>query len=153
MHILLYFLLTLHVLVCLLMVLVVLMQRPRSEGLGAAFGSGMTENIFGAQTTHVLAKFTTWLGIAFFVLTLALAMVYSHLYSSQTSLSKELMSMSEPKAAASPSPAAQASPSAAPAASATPLASATPAPTAAASATPEASVSPAVSATPAPAAP
>lgn len=138
MHILLYFLLTLHVIVCLLMVLVVLMQRPRSEGLGAAFGSGMTENIFGAQTTHVLAKFTTWLGIAFFVLTLALAMVYSHLYSSQTPLNKELMSMPEPKAAVSPTatPAA----SAAPVATAAPAPTATPAPTA--SATPVASVSP-----------
>ena len=31
-------LLALHVIVCLLLVLVVLMQLPRSEGLGAAFG-------------------------------------------------------------------------------------------------------------------
>ncbi len=47
------------VLVALLMVLVILMQRPKSEGLGAAFGGGVTENIFGAQTTNVLVKFTT----------------------------------------------------------------------------------------------
>jgi len=71
-------LLTVHILVCLLLVLVVLMQLPRSEGLGAAFGGGVTENIFGAQTTHVLAKFTVWLGVAFFVLTLVLAIAYSH---------------------------------------------------------------------------
>lgn len=99
MHILLYFLLTLHVLVCVLMVLVVLMQRPRSEGLGAAFGSGMTENIFGAQTTHVLAKFTTWLGGAFFVLTLALAVLYSHLNTRDSRIQRELMSRPEPKSA------------------------------------------------------
>jgi preprotein translocase subunit SecG len=106
MQILLYFLLTLHVLVCVLMVLVVLMQRPRSEGLGAAFGSGMTENIFGAQTTHVLAKFTSWLGGTFFLLTLALAMLYSHLYNGDSSIQKQLMSMPVPKeAAASPTPA------------------------------------------------
>jgi preprotein translocase subunit SecG len=142
MHILLYFLLTLHVIVCLLMVLVVLMQRPRSEGLGAAFGSGMTENIFGAQTTHVLAKFTTWLGIAFFVLTLGLAMTYSHLSSSQTPLNKELMSMPEPKAAA-----------AVPAASAAPVASVTPAapvePATSAAPAPSSTAAPAASATPA----
>lgn len=101
MLILLYFLLTLHVLVCLLMVLVVLMQRPRSEGLGAAFGSGMTENIFGAQTTNVLAKFTTWLGGGFFVLTLALAVVYSHLYTGNTTVSKELKDI-KPAAATAP---------------------------------------------------
>jgi preprotein translocase subunit SecG len=145
MHILLYFLLTLHVLVCLLMVLVVLMQRPRNEGLGAAFGSGMTDNIFGAQTTNVLAKFTTWLGGTFFVLTLALAMVYARLYSGNTSLEKQLMNLPQPAAAAAaPTPApvaeplpAQPSPTAAvetPAVSSTaasaptPEASATPAP-------------------------
>lgn len=105
MHILLYFLLTLHVLVCLLIVLVVLMQRPRNEGLGAAFGSGMTENIFGAQTTHVLAKFTTYLGGTFFLLTLALAMIYSHLYNGESVINKELLSIPEPKtAAAAPAP-------------------------------------------------
>ena len=54
-------LIAIHLIVCVLIVLVVLMQRPRSEGLGAAFGGGMTENLFGAQTTHVLAKLTTWL--------------------------------------------------------------------------------------------
>jgi protein translocase SecG subunit len=48
------------VLVAGLMVLIILMQRPKSEGLGAAFGAGVTENIFGAQTTNVLVKFTTW---------------------------------------------------------------------------------------------
>ena len=66
-----------HVLVCVLMVGVVLMQRPKNEGLGAAFGGGMTENIFGAQTTHVLQKFTVWLGIVFFALTLLLAIIYA----------------------------------------------------------------------------
>ncbi len=43
--------LVLFVLVALIMVLVILMQRPKSEGLGAAFGGGVTENLFGAQTT------------------------------------------------------------------------------------------------------
>ena len=70
-------LMTFHVLVCVLMVGAVLMQRPKNEGLGAAFGGGMTENIFGAQTTHVLQKFTVWLGIVFFALTLVLAVIYA----------------------------------------------------------------------------
>ena len=48
MQILINFLLAIYVLVALLMLLVILMQRPKSEGLGAAFGGGVTENIFGA---------------------------------------------------------------------------------------------------------
>src|SRR5262245_37180961 len=61
MNLLINFCLVLFVLVAGIMVLVILMQRPKSEGLGAAFGAGVTENIFGAQTTNVLVKFTTWL--------------------------------------------------------------------------------------------
>jgi preprotein translocase subunit SecG len=91
-----------HVLVCLLMVVVVLMQRPKNEGLGAAFGGGMTENIFGAQTTHVLQKFTVWLGIVFFALTLLLAILYAKRSTGETSIQKELLSQPVPAAAATP---------------------------------------------------
>jgi len=66
------------VLIALLMVLVILMQRPKSEGLGAAFGGAVTENIFGAQTTNVLVKFTTWLAAIFFALTFGLSILYAH---------------------------------------------------------------------------
>ena len=95
-------LIALHVLVCLLMVVVVLMQRPKNEGLGAAFGGGMTENIFGAQTTHVLQKFTVWLGIVFFALTLLLAILYAKRGAGETSIQKELLSQPVPAATATP---------------------------------------------------
>jgi preprotein translocase subunit SecG len=71
------FLLFVHIIISFLMVGAVLMQLPRSEGLGAAFGGGMTENVFGAQTTNVLSKATVWLGMGFFAVTLLLAMAYS----------------------------------------------------------------------------
>lgn len=88
-----------HVLVCVLMVGVVLMQRPKNEGLGAAFGGGMTENIFGAQTTHVLQKFTVWLGIVFFALTLLLAILYAKRGTgAETEIQKELLSQPVPAA-------------------------------------------------------
>jgi len=78
MNLLINFCLVLFVLVAGLMILVILMQRPKSEGLGAAFGAGVTENIFGAQTTNVLVKFTTWLAGIFFALTFALSVLYAH---------------------------------------------------------------------------
>src|SRR6476660_5056959 len=79
------------VLVSVLMVLVILMQRPKSEGLGAAFGGGVTENIFGAQTTNVLVKFTAWLAGIFFALTFTLSVLYSHKTSRDTGLRRELL--------------------------------------------------------------
>lgn len=67
--------LVIFVIVCLLMTLLILMQRPKQEGLGAAFGGGVTDQVFGARTTNVLQKGTVYLGSLFFILSLALAMM------------------------------------------------------------------------------
>jgi preprotein translocase subunit SecG len=91
------------------MVLIILMQRPKSEGLGAAFGAGVTENIFGAQTTNVLVKFTTWLAGIFFVLTFALSVLYAHQSTASSAFRRELMK-NQPASQTSPAPAAAQSP-------------------------------------------
>ncbi len=96
MNLLINFCLALFVLVSLLMVLVILMQRPKSEGLGAAFGAG---------------------GI-FFALTLALSILNAHKGTANSAFRRELMK-SEGAPQSSPAPAApQTSPS--PVASAAP---------------------------------
>jgi preprotein translocase subunit SecG len=122
----------LFVLVAALMILVILMQRPKSEGLGAAFGAGVTENIFGAQTTNVLVKFTTWLAGIFFALTFALSVLYAHHSVASSAFRRELMK-NQPAPQTSPAPAgaqsspgttpAQASPAVSPAASTAPTGS------------------------------
>lgn len=68
-------LLTVFVIICLLMTLLILMQRPKQEGLGAAFGGGVTDQVFGARTTNVLQRGTVWLGSLFFILSLTLAVL------------------------------------------------------------------------------
>lgn len=106
-----------YVFIALLMVLVILMQRPKSEGLGAAFGGGVTENIFGAQTTNVLTKITSWLAAIFFLLTFVLSILYAQKSSSTSGLQRELMKDLPPAISATPSPspaAAGASPTASP---------------------------------------
>ena len=114
MNLLINFCLVLFVLVAGLMVLVILMQQPKSEGLGAAFGGGVTENIFGAQTTNVLVKFTTWLAGIFFALTFALSVLYAHHSVASSAFRRELMK-TQP-AQTSPAPAApQSSPGTTPA--------------------------------------
>ena len=62
---------------CLLMILVVLMQRSKQEGLGAAFGGGFTESVWGAQTSNVLVKTTVVLAAVFFCVSILLARLYS----------------------------------------------------------------------------
>ena len=89
-------LLVVHVLVCLLIVVAVLMQRPKNEGLGAAFGGGMTDSLFGAQTTNVLATITRWLGALFFVLTLALSALYARQGREKTGVEQRLQQSPKP---------------------------------------------------------
>ena len=105
MNILISVLLSIDMLVAVLMTLVILMQRPKSEGLGAAFGGGVTENLFGAQTTNVLTKFTGWLAGIFFVLTFVLGILYAKRTSGDSSLHRELMGMPAATPAASVAPA------------------------------------------------
>jgi preprotein translocase subunit SecG len=133
-------LLSILAIICVLLTLVVLMQRPKNEGLGAAFGSGMTENIFGAQTATVLTKATVYLGCIFFGLTLLLTVL-----TARQSMERRVgvLESEVRKAAALPTPKTTASPAAAAgapqgsatvaaspalASSATPLSSATPSP-------------------------
>ena len=79
-------LLVIHVIICLLLALLVLMQRPKQEGLGAAFGSGLTDQAFGARTTDVLQKGTVYLGTLFFVVTLVLAILIGKRQSANPSM-------------------------------------------------------------------
>ncbi len=82
-------LLVVHVAVCLLLCLVVLMQRPKQEGLGAAFGGGMTDQAFGARTTDVLQKGTVYLATLLFIITLVLSILVGT-KSRDASISEEL---------------------------------------------------------------
>ncbi len=95
-------LLIFEALVAVLMMFVILMQRPKSEGLGAAFGGGVTENIFGAQTTNVLTTITTWLASIFFIVVLVLSTLYAHRSQSSSAVRRELMKTSATEKATAP---------------------------------------------------
>ena len=108
-------LLVIWMIVALLMILVILMQRPKSEGLGAAFGGGVTENIFGAQTTNVLVKFTGYLAAIFFLVTFALSILYAKQGSGGSSALRQELLKTQATPQASPVPGAvQPSPAASP---------------------------------------
>ncbi len=70
-----YIVFALLLIVCSLLLLVVLMQRPKNEGLGAAFGAQMTDQAFGAQTTDVLKKGTIIFGTLFMLLSFVLGVL------------------------------------------------------------------------------
>jgi len=75
-----------HVLVALIVIIVVLMQKSSEQGVGAAFGGGMTETVFGAGTTTALVRLTIWCAGALLLTTLTLAVLHSHRTTSRGSL-------------------------------------------------------------------
>ncbi len=61
------------VIISVLMVLLVLAQKSKSDGgVGGALGGGMTEATFGADSGNVLSRMTHYGAIAFFVLSFGL---------------------------------------------------------------------------------
>jgi preprotein translocase subunit SecG len=149
MTVLLNILLGIYVFVSVLMILIILMQRPKSEGLGAAFGGGVTENIFGAQTTNVLTKITGWFAAIFFLLTFVLSILYARKATSTSNLSSRIEAEPTPVPAisATPVPGASVSPSSA----VTGTATASPAPSSAATSSPVTSPVPSAATSVAPA--
>jgi len=146
-------LLGIYVFIAVLMILVILMQRPKSEGLGAAFGGGVTENIFGAQTTNVLTKFTGWLAAIFFLLTFVLSILYARSANKPSNLTRELTAGQTPVPVASATPIPGASVTGSPTGSATPATSPNSSPAAVTSATSSSAPSTSISVAPAATAP
>lgn len=59
-----------HILICLSLIGLILIQAGKGQGLAGAFGSfagGTAQNLFGARTTDVLTKVTAYLTVVFFV--------------------------------------------------------------------------------------
>jgi preprotein translocase subunit SecG len=62
-----------HVMIALVLIGLVLMQKSSDQGVGAAFGAGMTDTMFGAGTTTALQKMTVYCAISLLVTTVSLA--------------------------------------------------------------------------------
>lgn len=65
---------TIHILVCVVLIMVVLLQTGKGADIGAAFGAGGSQTLFGASGgATVLSKATTVAAIVFMLTSLALA--------------------------------------------------------------------------------
>ena len=75
------FLYVVEVVACLLLAMVVMIQKPKEGGLGGAIGGGMLEASLGADAGNVLIKTTAILGAIFLANTLILARLTSTVHS------------------------------------------------------------------------
>ncbi len=67
-----------HILAAIALVLIVLLQTGRGSEIGAAFGSGASQTLFGSSgTSGFMTRVTTVVVIVFMLTSLVLAMMYS----------------------------------------------------------------------------
>ena len=137
MNILIWLLTAVHLVIAGVLIIVVLMQKSQDQGVGAAFGAGMTDNVFGADTTSALQRMTIWCACGLLATTLILAVLHAKRSRMAEPMVSKMIQKS-PVPAPSKAPASELPLVPAPAAPATPEKPVTPA-------------APAVPATPAPA--
>lgn len=63
----------LHILICLLLIMLVLVQQGKGATAGSSFGGGVSQTVFGSQGSgNFLFKLTTLLAVLFFANSLCL---------------------------------------------------------------------------------
>jgi preprotein translocase subunit SecG len=68
------FLTVLHVMVCLILIIVVLLQRGKGAEIGAVFGGGASSTVFGSRGAgNFLSRLTTGAAVTFMLTSLMLA--------------------------------------------------------------------------------
>ncbi len=68
-----------HVIIAIGLILVVLLQTGRGSDIGAAFGGGSSQTLFGSSgSSGFMTKLTTIAAVIFMVTSLVLAYTYSH---------------------------------------------------------------------------
>ena len=77
MNLLFYFVVVVHVIVCLFLIGVVLIQQGRSADLAGAFGGQGSQTAFGPRAAaNVLTRLTTWSAVVFMITSLTLTILY-----------------------------------------------------------------------------
>jgi preprotein translocase subunit SecG len=72
-------LIVVHVIVCVALIMIVLLQTGKGADMGAAFGGGGSQTLFGSTgASTFLSKATTGAAIIFMLTSLALAYISSH---------------------------------------------------------------------------
>jgi preprotein translocase subunit SecG len=93
-----YLLVTIHVIVCLFLIGVVLLQQGKSADLAGAFGGQGSQTAFGPRgAANLLTKLTTWGAIIFMVLSISLTVMLSRTTGEHSVLSGTTTQQTTPK--------------------------------------------------------
>jgi preprotein translocase subunit SecG len=83
-----WFVSVIHVLICIFMIAVILLQQGKSADLAGAFGGQGSQTAFGPRgATNLLTKLTTWGAILFMITSITLTVLIQRSGSSSSVLS------------------------------------------------------------------
>jgi preprotein translocase subunit SecG len=89
---------TIHVIVCLFLIGVVLLQQGKSADLAGAFGGQGSQTAFGPRgAANLLTKLTTWGAVLFMVLSISLTVLMARSSGDHSVLSGTATQQSAPK--------------------------------------------------------
>jgi preprotein translocase subunit SecG len=100
MHFLLYFTIVVHVIVCIFLIGVVLLQQGKSADLAGTFGGQGSQTAFGPRAAaNLLTKMTSWAAALFMITSLSLTVLYLRSTGTGTSVLSGIKSTSAPVSA------------------------------------------------------
>ena len=87
-----------HVLICVFLVVTILLQAGKGADLGAAFGAGSSQSLFGARgAATFLTKLTTVVAILFLATSLTLATLHKDRSQNNTNLKESVIPVEKKK--------------------------------------------------------
>ena len=104
-------LVTLHILVCFVLVIVIMLQSGNAADLAGAFGGAGSQTAFGPRgAATFLSRATTWCAIVFMMTSLTLSVKRSPVEASSGSILEQTQKAGAPAKPATPAPAAPVTP-------------------------------------------
>lgn len=95
------FIVSLHIFLCLMLVLVIILQPGKGGDIASAFGGGAASTIFGPQgPTNLLQRATSVVAVLFMVTSISLAWYSSRATLSNANVDDELLRLQEARKAA-----------------------------------------------------
>ncbi|MFP4446165.1 MAG: preprotein translocase subunit SecG [Desulfosudaceae bacterium] len=68
-----------HIIACILLIVIILLQTGKGAGMGAAFGSGGSQTLFGSSGgSSFMNRVTTTVAVIFMITCLSLAFISTH---------------------------------------------------------------------------
>ena len=102
-------LLVIHLIIAVTIVVLVLLQQGKGADMGAAFGGGSSQSLFGARgSANFLSRATSFLVATFFITSLVLAFLYTRQGEDRSILEGSIIEQVQEEAGDVPDEAAQA---------------------------------------------